>query len=121
MKQYIVMMTQSGEGCDYTIACGKKYEIKKARENDTAESILKREALLYFFDEEYIDFENSSLSSIREFMLDELIISFEGEIHHLDVHTFIEEIENQFNEKEKEKQQKEDEAEFERLRAKLNR
>ena len=107
--QYMVIYKQSGEGCDYTIGCGMKYEILEA--DDMKE--LTEEIVFPDGRGEYSIFNNEDIS------YDEIIVVPFNQTEPLDLIS-LESWAKAIDNADKEEQQRlEDEAEFERLRKKL--
>ena len=108
--RFIVFFTQAGDGCDYTIGCGKKYEIIEADSMEDAKE------MVIFPDGE----DEYSIFHDRDISYDEIIIvPFENYLE-INIEEEIEKEEKRKENSQAAKQKRIDEAEFERLKLKLN-
>lgn len=96
MSEYIILKSQSGEGCDYTIACGKKYEfVTSDKTIDEMEVELVKSLFVDPLEAESMSIEEvASCCRIErdERWLEELIlISVEDkEVRHIDIEAYFE-------------------------------
>lgn len=130
MFKYTVLMQQSSEGCDYSIACGKDYDFINSDNEQHFKEITDAayNYLMNFYFEGWADSEG--FYDLSDYTYDDpfddrhlkefIIISNDtGETHNFDLDEFYQGIKNTIEENKERIERSKDEAEFERLKAKL--